>query len=49
MQDINWNVTFEITMDGESKNFWELPEDAQQEILRAIASDSYSGTFTKEA
>lgn len=44
-KDINWSVEFEITIDGEEVRFWDLSEFAQNEILNAIAGDSYSGTF----
>ena len=43
--DVNWAVSFEITVNGKEKKFWELPESAQETILEAIAGDSYSGTF----
>ena len=46
MASIDWSVSFDITVDGEEKSFWELPEDVQEEILRCIEQDSYSGTFT---
>jgi hypothetical protein len=45
-KDITWSVDFEITVDGEEKNFWELSEAAQEYIISCIAGDSYSGTFT---
>ena len=45
-KDISWSVEFEIIVDGEEVNFWDLPETAQQKILSDIAGDSYSGFFT---
>jgi hypothetical protein len=44
-KDINWSVDFEITVNGESMNFWDLTETAQETILEHIRNDSYSGTF----
>ena len=44
-RDINWSVSFEITVNGEEKKFWDLTEWEQQEILNIIKGDSYSGTF----
>ena len=48
MLDINWSVDFDITVNGISATLSDLPEDAQQKILKDIAGDSYSGTFTGE-
>ena len=44
-RDINWSVDFEITVNGESMNFWDLTEYEQEIILENIKNDSYSGTF----
>lgn len=44
-RDINWAVSFEITVNGEEKEFWQLSESEQKEIAYAILQDSYSGTF----
>ena len=44
-RDINWSVSFEITVNGEEKEFWQLSESEQKEIAYAILQDSYSGTF----
>lgn len=44
-KDINWSVNFEVTVNGETVNFTDLPDDAKQAILNFIAGDSYSGTF----
>lgn len=48
MLDINWSVDFNISINGILATFSDLPEDAQEVILKAIAGDSYSGTFTAE-
>lgn len=44
-RDINWDVDFNITVDGEDKRFWELTETEQDKILEDIRDDYYSGTF----
>jgi len=48
MLDINWSVDFDISINGTLATFSDLPEDAQEAILKAIAGDSYSRTFTAE-
>lgn len=45
LKDISWYVEFEIVINGETKNWSDLPESAQQHILDCIKNDSYSGTF----
>lgn len=44
-KDICWSVEFEITVNGEAVNFWDLSDYAQNVILNCIKDDSYSGTF----
>lgn len=44
-RDINWAVNFEITVNGQEVNFWDLKESEQEKILEDIKNDSYSGTF----
>lgn len=48
VRDINWSVHFEITINGESKEFWELTEEEIELITNAIKEDSYSGTFVNQ-
>ena len=38
MASIDWSVSFDITVDGEEKSFWELPEDVQEAIDAAEAA-----------
>ena len=45
MLDINWGITFEITVNGEDKNFDDLSEQAQENIINMIRDGSYGGTF----
>ena len=40
---ITWSVNFEIDVNGEAVNFWDLTEAEQEQILAVIAGDSYSG------
>ena len=44
-RDINWAVTFDITINGEESSFEELTPEEQDIILNEIKQDSYSGTF----
>jgi hypothetical protein len=44
-RDINWAVTFDITINGEERSFEELTPEEQDIILYEIKQDSYSGTF----
>lgn len=44
-RDINWAVTFDITINGEEGSFEELTPEEQDIILYEIKQDSYSGTF----
>jgi hypothetical protein len=44
-RDINWAVTFDITINGEESSFEELTPEEQDIILYEIKQDSYSGTF----
>lgn len=44
-KDINWSVDFEITVNGETVNFCDLPDTARDYILTCIENDYYSGTF----
>lgn len=43
--DINWSVTFEITINGEEARFDELPEHIQRHITDQIYNDYYSGEY----
>lgn len=45
MRDINWCVSFDITVNGEEKRFCDLTEDEQKKILEDLADDFYCGTF----
>ena len=45
VRDINWSVSFDITVNGKSVNFDELTESEQEQILSLIKEDYYSGTF----
>lgn len=44
-RDINWGVTFEVTVNGESVGFSDLTDGEQKFILDRIAEDYYHGTF----
>ena len=44
-RDINWSVTFEVTVNGEAVDFSDLTEGEQRVILDLIAEDYYYGTF----
>ena len=44
-RDINWSVTFEVTVNGEPVDFSDLTEGEQGLILNRIAEDYYHGTF----
>jgi hypothetical protein len=46
VRDITWSVDFCICVNGYEVHFSELTEIEQQEILEAIRSDYYSGTFS---
>lgn len=45
MRDINWGISFDITINGEEANFSDLTESEQKKILDDLASDYYYGTF----
>lgn len=45
IRDINWSVSFDITVNGKSVKFDELTESEQEQILSLIKEDYYSGTF----
>lgn len=38
-----WSVKFELTLDGQSVRWEDLPETAQSDILAMIANDYLSG------
>ena len=42
--DMNWSVEFDVTLDGESVDWFELSESTQSYILEQIANGSVSGT-----
>ena len=44
-RDINWDVTFNVTVNGKEVSFDKLTETEQEIILQCIKNDSYSGTF----
>ena len=44
-RDIDWSVTFEVTVNGESVDFSDLAEGEQRFILEQVAEDYYYGTF----
>ena len=44
-KDISWSVDFEITVNGETVKFYDLPDTARDYILTCIKNDYYSGTF----
>ena len=44
-RDINWDVTFNVTVNGKEVSFDELTESEKETILQCIKDDSYSGTF----
>ena len=46
MRDINWGISFDITIDGEEAQFSDLTESEQKKILDDLAGDYYYGTFT---
>lgn len=46
MRDINWSISFDITIDGEEVRFSDLTESEQKKILDDLADDYYYGTFT---
>ena len=46
MRDINWSISFDITIDGEEARFSDLTESEQKKILDDLAGDYYYGTFT---
>lgn len=44
-RDINWSVSFEVTVNGVEVSFDELTDAEKETILNCIKEDSYSGTF----
>lgn len=46
MRDINWSISFDITIDGEEARFSDLTESEQKKILDDLAGDYYYGIFT---
>ena len=46
MRDINWGISFDITINGEETNFSDLTKEEQKKILDDLAGDYYYGTFT---
>ena len=44
-RDVNWDVTFNVTVNGKEVSFDKLNEDEKEYILNCIKEDSYSGTF----
>ena len=46
MRDINWNISFDITIDGEEARFSDLTESEQKKILEDLAGEYYYGTFS---
>lgn len=45
MRDINWGISFDITINGDEANFSDLTEAEQKKILDDLADDYYYGTF----
>lgn len=45
MRDINWNISFDITINGKEANFGDLTEPEQKKILDDLADNYYYGTF----
>lgn len=45
MRDINWGISFDITINGDEARFSDLTEAEQKKILDDLADDYYYGTF----
>ena len=45
MRDINWSISFDITINGVEARFSDLTELEQKKILDDLADDYYYGTF----
>ena len=45
MRDINWGISFDITINGDEARFSDLTEAEQKKILDDLAGDYYYGTF----
>lgn len=45
MRDINWSISFDITINGKEANFSDLTESEQKKILDDLADDYYYGAF----
>lgn len=45
MRDINWGISFDITINGVEARFSDLTELEQKKILDDFAGDYYYGTF----
>lgn len=45
MRDINWGISFDITINGKEATFSDLTESEQKKILYDLAEDFYYGTF----
>ena len=48
MRDINWGISFYITINGKKASFSDLTESEQKKILDDLAEDFYDGTFIGE-
>ena len=48
MRDINWSISFDITINGKESSFSDLTESEQKKILDDLAEDFYYGTFIEE-
>ena len=48
MRDINWGISFDITINGKEASFSDLTESEQKKILDDLAEDFYYGTFIGE-
>lgn len=48
MRDINWSISFDITINGEEASFSDLTESEQKKILDDLVEDFYYGTFIGE-
>lgn len=45
VRDVNWDVTFNVTVNGKEVSFDELNDAEKEHILNSIREDYYSGTF----
>ena len=48
MRDINWGISFDITINGKEASFSDLTESEQKKILDDLAEDFYYSKFIGE-